>query len=102
MSTASQDLAEGLAALDSELGETFVASGVKFTARREEREKTMGDYAGITRETVLHVRRAVLPSTLPVVGTLINKPGEVASRLARIEPGRLAGWLILVLADEVS
>lgn len=105
MSTDAQnDLAEGLAALDSELGESFVlaASAHTFLARREEREVALPGYGGAIRETVLHVLRANLPTTLPAVGALVTTPAGLTARLARVTPGALSGMMVIALADEFS
>lgn len=105
MSTAAQDaLSEGLAALDTELGQSYVlaASGVAFVARIERgREQVLPDYSGTIRETVLHVQRAALPATIPAVGSIITLPVGSSARLARVDPGEFPGMLILVLADEI-
>lgn len=107
MSTAAQDIAEGLAALDSELGESYGISGGggSFVARLERnRPRDLHDLAGSIRETVLHVRaaQAAFDDGLPPAGAIITRPDAAPARLARIDPGDLPGMLIFVLADETS
>lgn len=107
MSTAAQDLAEGLAALDSELGETYtrVLEAATFTARLERnRPCELPNYGGTIRETVLHVRQAqdAFADSLPEAGEMIARPGGEEARLARIDPGEFPGMLVFVLAGEFA
>ncbi len=107
MSTAHEDLAEGLAALDAELGESYALQpgGVAFVARLERnRPRDLAEAGGVIRETVLHVQRAqaAFSAGLPAVSTVIQNPLEESARLARIDPGDLPGMLVFVLASEFS
>lgn len=107
MSTAHEDLAEGLAALDTELGETYALQpgDVAFVARLERnRPRDLGEAGGTTRETVLHVQRAqaAFSAGLPEAGATIDNPLEESARIARIDPGDLPGMIVFVLASEFS
>lgn len=107
MSTAAQDLAEGLATLDNELGERFAVAGggLPFTARLERfRVRELGEGGGSIRETVLHVRRAqaAFAAGLPAASDTITRSDATSARLARIDPGEFPGMLVFVLADEFS
>jgi hypothetical protein len=105
-SAAQEALAEGLAQLDTELGETYTLadSGAAFVARYESNiPQQLPDYAGQIRETKLHAKRAqaAFAGGMPPAGAVITRPDGASARVARIEPGN-NGWFVIVLADEFS